>query len=184
MPRVSAVRQHAAVGDLLARRRAGRQLDEAVGDAGQADGADARDGAAAQRRQLVVGDVELEVGQAVVGELDLLDLADDAAADLDQAALDELAGVDEARVDACSASRRRGCTSDGDHARRRARRWRRARRHPPIGARGLPPQNSCVPSIPIAWMPRMLTTIDCAVALPTPTGPPPACSRSSSRRSR
>jgi hypothetical protein len=43
---------------------------------------------------------------------------------------------------------------------------------PPIGARGLAPQNSCVPSIPIRCTETMLTTIDLAVAVPTPTGPP------------
>ena len=44
--------------------------------------------------------------------------------------------------------------------------------HPPIGARGLPPQKICVPSIPIMCTRTMLRTIDLAVALPTPTGPP------------
>ena len=43
---------------------------------------------------------------------------------------------------------------------------------PPIGARGFAPQNSCVPSIPMMCTETMLTTIDLAVAVPTPTGPP------------
>ena len=50
--------------------------------------------------------------------------------------------------------------SDERRDRQRPRRgWSRAP-HPPIGARGLPPQKSWVPSRPITWMPRMLTTID------------------------
>jgi hypothetical protein len=47
-------------------------------------------------------------------------------------------------------------------------------RHPPIGARGFAPQKSCVPSIPMRWTSTMFRTIDFAVAVPTPTGPPPA----------
>jgi len=47
-------------------------------------------------------------------------------------------------------------------------------RHPPIGARGLAPQKTCVPSIPMRCTSTMLRTIDLAVAVPTPTGPPPA----------
>ena len=43
---------------------------------------------------------------------------------------------------------------------------------PPIGARGLAPQNSCVPSMPMMCTETRLTTIDLAVATPTPTGPP------------
>ena len=49
-----------------------------------------------------------------------------------------------------------------------------ATRHPPIGARGLAPQKTCVPSIPMMCTSTMLSTIDLAVALPTPTGPPEA----------
>ena len=45
---------------------------------------------------------------------------------------------------------------------------------PPIGARGLAPQKTTVPSMPMMWTRMMLTTIDCAVAVPTPTGPPEA----------
>ena len=44
--------------------------------------------------------------------------------------------------------------------------------HPPIGARGFAPQKSCVPSIPMRCTSTMLSTIDLAVAVPTPTGPP------------
>jgi hypothetical protein len=43
---------------------------------------------------------------------------------------------------------------------------------PPIGARGLAPQKICVQIIPIRCIATMLTTIDFAVAVPTPTGPP------------
>jgi hypothetical protein len=50
----------------------------------------------------------------------------------------------------------------------------RRHRQPPMGARGLAPQKTCVPSIPMRWMRTMFTTIDFAVAVPTPTGPPPA----------
>src|SRR5205823_3806897 len=46
--------------------------------------------------------------------------------------------------------------------------------HPPIGARGLAPQKSWVPSMPMRCTTTMLSTIDFAVARPTPTGPPPA----------
>ena len=45
---------------------------------------------------------------------------------------------------------------------------------PPIGARGFAPQNTCVPSIPMRCTSTMFSTIDFAVAVPTPTGPPPA----------
>ncbi len=44
--------------------------------------------------------------------------------------------------------------------------------HPPIGARGFAPQNTCVPSMPTRCTSTMLSTIDFAVAVPTPTGPP------------
>ena len=47
-------------------------------------------------------------------------------------------------------------------------------RQPPIGARGLAPQKICVPTIPMTCTSTRLSTIDFAVALPTPTGPPPA----------
>ena len=40
------------------------------------------------------------------------------------------------------------------------------------GARGLAPQKSCVPSIPMRCTSTMFSTIDFAVAVPTPTGPP------------
>ena len=45
---------------------------------------------------------------------------------------------------------------------------------PPIGARGFAPQNTSVPIIPIRCTKTMLRTIDFAVAVPTPTGPPEA----------
>src|SRR3954469_18875427 len=47
------------------------------------------------------------------------------------------------------------------------------RGHPPMGARGFAPQKSCVPSAPMRWTRTRLRTIDLAVAVPTPTGPPP-----------
>ena len=43
---------------------------------------------------------------------------------------------------------------------------------PPIGARGLAPQKTCVPSIPMMCTNTRFSTIDFAVAVPTPTGPP------------
>ena len=48
----------------------------------------------------------------------------------------------------------------------------REHRQPPIGARGLAPQKTCVPSIPMRCTSTMFNTIDFAVAVPTPTGPP------------
>ncbi len=44
--------------------------------------------------------------------------------------------------------------------------------YPPIGARGFAPQKTWVPSIPMRCTRMMLSTIDLAVAVPTPTGPP------------
>src|SRR6185437_1039220 len=48
----------------------------------------------------------------------------------------------------------------------------RGHRQPPIGAFGFAPQKIWVPSIPIKWTKIMFKTIDLAVAVPTPTGPP------------
>ena len=45
---------------------------------------------------------------------------------------------------------------------------------PPIGARGFDPQKTCVPSIPMICTSTAFITIDFAVAVPTPTGPPDA----------
>ena len=45
---------------------------------------------------------------------------------------------------------------------------------PPIGALGLAPQKTSVPIIPMMCTKTMLSTIDFAVAVPTPTGPPEA----------
>ena len=50
----------------------------------------------------------------------------------------------------------------------------RGHRQPPIGARGLAPQKTWVKIIPIRCTSTRLTTIDLAVAVPTPTGPPEA----------
>jgi hypothetical protein len=46
--------------------------------------------------------------------------------------------------------------------------------YPPIGALGFAPQKTTVPSMPMMWTATMLKTIDFAVAVPTPTGPPEA----------
>ena len=46
--------------------------------------------------------------------------------------------------------------------------------HPPIGARGFEPQKICVPTMPTRWTMTVFSTIDFAVAVPTPTGPPEA----------
>ena len=48
------------------------------------------------------------------------------------------------------------------------------RDHPPIGALGFEPQKICVPTIPTMWTSTVFSTIDFAVAVPTPTGPPEA----------
>ena len=45
---------------------------------------------------------------------------------------------------------------------------------PPMGARGFAPQKIWVPSMPIRCTSTMFSTIDFAVAVPTPTGPPDA----------
>jgi hypothetical protein len=68
----------------------------------------------------------------------------------------------------------RGALVDLDGQRQARAREGRGPRQPPMGARGLAPQKTWVPSIPIRWMSTMFTTIDFAVAVPTPTGPPPA----------
>ena len=48
------------------------------------------------------------------------------------------------------------------------------RHQPPIGALGFAPQNTSVPIIPMMCTRTTLRTIDFAVAVPTPTGPPDA----------
>jgi hypothetical protein len=45
-------------------------------------------------------------------------------------------------------------------------------RQPPMGARGFAPQKTWVPSMPIRCTSTRFKTMDFAVALPTPTGPP------------
>jgi hypothetical protein len=45
---------------------------------------------------------------------------------------------------------------------------------PPMGALGLAPQKTRVPIIPMMCTRTMFKTIDFAVAVPTPTGPPEA----------
>ena len=88
----------AAVGDLgfLLAREA--EVDVAVGDAGERGLADGGERALAQRRVLLV-DAEGQLGLAVGGEADVLDLAGRHAGDLHEVALDELRGVLEARLD-------------------------------------------------------------------------------------
>ena len=54
----------------------------------------------------------------------------------------------------------------------RASRPRPPSAQPPIGARGFAPQKICVPSIPMTCTSTRFSTIDFAVARPTPTGPP------------
>jgi hypothetical protein len=43
-----------------------------------------------------------------------------------------------------------------------------------MGALGFAPQKTSVPIIPMMWTRTMFKTIDFAVAVPTPTGPPEA----------
>ena len=75
------------------------EVDVAVGHARQRRLADRRARALVQRRPAVLVDVQLEVGLAVGGERDVLDLADRRAGDLDEVALDDLGGRLEAGVD-------------------------------------------------------------------------------------
>ena len=89
---------------LLARRgvrRAGRRqvdLDEAVRDRRERSRPDheARSG---RQRRVVLLDLELDLGLAVVGHLEVRHLADLHAAELDEVALHELPGVDEAGLE-------------------------------------------------------------------------------------
>jgi hypothetical protein len=74
------------------------QLDDVVGDGGTASACDDRAGSFAQRLVLVA-DGELRDGLTVVGQADVLDLADLLTRDGDEVAVDEVAGVDQARVD-------------------------------------------------------------------------------------
>jgi hypothetical protein len=131
-----------------------------------------------QRHDLVLVELERHLREAVRGEVDLLDHPDPPAADLDGVALDELAGVRELRADDVGVVAAREHDGDRDHrGEQRGDRdddGLRAPAHPPIGLRGFEPQKSCVPSSPMRWMPMMFATIDCAVARPTPTGPPAA----------
>jgi hypothetical protein len=92
----------AAVRDLARPVGRHRQVHVAVGDAGLRELADLRPGALAQRRVRVV-DRELDLGLAVVGDLDALDRADRDTTRLDRVPPHELAGVDEARLDAVAA---------------------------------------------------------------------------------
>ena len=73
------------------------QRDVAVRDARQRDDADDRGRALVQRSEVVV-DLDRDLGLVVVRQLDVGDLADVLAGDLDLVAVDELAGVLEADV--------------------------------------------------------------------------------------
>ena len=89
-------RHRPAVGDLLpalALRRE-RQLDLAVGDPRQREGADLRGRPALERRVGLV-DAEGDQGVAVVGQANVVDLADVGAPDRHHLAADELGGVRE-----------------------------------------------------------------------------------------
>lgn len=92
----------------------------------------------------------------------------------DDVAADELAGVGELDVEHVrrAAGEQQHDHDDDGEADRQQRCHARDAVHPPIGALAFPPQNSAVPTIPIRWIPMMFATIDWAVALPTPTGPP------------
>ena len=98
------------------------QVDVAVREAGLRELADLGARAAPQRRVIVV-DRELDLGVAVVGDLDALDRADRHAAHLDGVALHELTGVQEARLDLVAAP----AAAEEDEG-RPARRQRSARR--------------------------------------------------------
>ena len=93
----------ALVGDLLGALRRQAEVDVAVGDAGERGLADGGEGAVAQRRVVLV-DLHRDLGLAVVGEVDVGDLADGRAADLHEVALDELGGVLEAGLDRVAAA--------------------------------------------------------------------------------
>ena len=120
-----------------------------------------------------------DLGPAVAREPDVADLAHLRPADLDQAALHEAAGVEEARLHLVAAA-----PAEDDHPERHDRQHgRQDRQHArdrAIGHHGsapdrrtwVVPQNSCVVRIPIVWIPITFATIDLAVARPTPTGPP------------
>ena len=127
-------------------------------------------------RDGVVVEGQLDVGEPVVGQPQVGHLADRSPADLDEVAADELPRVGEARDDAVAAlpaeQHHRDDHDGQQQARERERATRRRRHQPPIGLRGLLPQNICVPSSPMTCTPMMLATIDLAVARPTPAGPP------------
>jgi hypothetical protein len=82
------------------------QVDVAVGHARQRGLADDRARPAAQGVVAVGGDRQRDLGEAVVGQRDVVDRADGLAGDLHLVALDELTGRDEARVDRVAAAAR------------------------------------------------------------------------------
>ena len=151
------------------------EVDEPVDDADVGRQPDVRERPLAQ---LVIGvDLHLHLGQAVVGEADLLDLADLEAAGADLAAGDQPADVVEDRGDLVGARRvggdedhREGRDDDG-RQRDDAHPPRRTSRHA-MGRFGLKPQKTNVMSMFRIVTTTKLAAIDWAVATPTSTGPP------------
>ena len=90
---VASVSRSAALVDLRRVVGPGVQRDVAVGDRRQGGHPHGRLGALVQRREVLVVDRDLDVGLVVLGQLDVRDLADREAADLDLVALHELVGV-------------------------------------------------------------------------------------------
>src|SRR5215217_4770729 len=109
-------------------------------------------GRAEDHRDLVVGDAEVEAAKDLVAAERLVHLDElDGILDAGRALLTGvplILVVVRARVGHCG--------------------------QPPMGARGFAPQKIWVPSMPIRCTSTMLSTIDLAVAVPTPTGPPDA----------
>jgi hypothetical protein len=91
-----------AVGDRVVRVRRELQVHVAVGQAGLRELADLGAGSLTEGSVVAV-DRELDLGMAVVGDLDPLHRADGHAAHLHGVALDELAGIQEARLDPVAA---------------------------------------------------------------------------------
>ena len=124
-------------------------------------------------RDLVLGDAEVEPAQDLVAAERLVDLDElDRVLDAGRALL---AGVPAVLVVVVGSGG--GSCGCGGRAALAADQRRVAvvgHGQPPIGARGFAPQKIWVPSMPIRCTSTMLSTIDFAVAVPTPTGPPDA----------
>src|SRR3954453_17818622 len=102
-----------------------------------------------QRPRGVV-DLDGGVGQYVGRQRELGDLADGPGGDGHAVAGDELAGVGELDVEGVMLRAAR--QHDDEHPGGEDERGERDDpAHPPTGERGLLPQNSCVPTIPMAW---------------------------------